>query len=107
MQQLKNSLSKQQEVFDGHKKDTELVKKLSLKISKVIAEKHKSYSEGELNKNCQKIIFIKNVSPEKKDLVEQTCLSRFTVDPENIKVCLEERKSKCPSFSIALTKVQI
>ena len=42
MQQLKKSLSKQQEVFDGYKKDNELVTKLSFKIAETIAKKRKA-----------------------------------------------------------------
>ena len=77
MQQLKKSLSKQQEVFHGYKKDNELVTKLSIKIAEAIAEKGKPYRDGEFI-NCLEI-FIENVSPEKKNLVEQISLSRFTV----------------------------
>ena len=107
MHQLKKSLSKQQEVFHGYKKDTELVTKLSFKISEAIAEKGKPYSDGEFIKNCLEI-FTTNVSPEKKNLVEQISLSRFTVArriddlSENIKVSLKDRISKCSALSIAL-----
>ena len=53
-------------------------------------------------------IFIKNVSPEKKYLVEQTSLSSFTVAgqiddlSENIEFSLNERIKKCSVFSIAV-----
>ena len=107
MQQLKKSLSKQQEVFHGYKKDNELVTKMSFKIDEAIAEKGKPYSDGEFIKNCLEIL-IENVSPEKKNLVEQISLSRFTVArriddlSENIEVSLKDRISKCSAFSIAL-----
>ena len=48
------------------------------------------------------------MSPEKKNLVEQISLSRFTVArriddlSENIKVSLKDRISKCSALSIAL-----
>ena len=106
MQQLKKSLSKQQEVFHGYKKDNELITKLSFKIAEAIAEKGKLYSDGEFIKNCLEI-FIENVSPEKKNLVEQISLSRFTVArriddlSENIEVSLKDRICKCSAFSIA------
>ena len=107
MHQLKKSLSKQQEVFHGYRKDTESVTKLSFKISEAIAEKGKPYSDGEFIKNCLEI-FTTNVSPEKKNLVEQISLSRFTVArriddlSKNIKVSLKDRISKCSALSIAL-----
>ena len=107
MQQLKKSLSKQQEVFHGYKKDNELVTKLSFKIAEAIAEKGKPYIDGEFIKNCLEI-FIENVSPEKKNLVEQIGLSCFTVArriddlSESIEVSLKDRISKCSTFSIAL-----
>ena len=50
----------------------------------------------------------KHLSPEKKNLVEQISLSRFTVArriddlSENIEVSLKDRISKCFAFSIAL-----
>ena len=68
MQQLKKSLSKQQEIFHGYKKDNKLVTKLSFKIAEAIAKKGKPYSDGEFIKNCQEI-FLENVSPEKKNIV--------------------------------------
>ena len=108
MRQLKkSSLGKQQEIFHGYKKDNELVTKLSFKIAEAIAEKGKPYSDGEFIKNCLEI-FIKNVSPEKKNLVEQVSLSRFAVArrvddlSENIEVSLKDRISKCSAFSIVL-----
>ena len=107
MQQLKKSLSKQQEIFHGYKKDNELVTKLSFKIAEAIAEKGKPYSDNGFIKNCREI-FVENVSPEKKNLVEQISLSRFTVArriddlSENIEVSLKNRISKCSAFSIAL-----
>ena len=76
MQQLKKSLSKQQEVFYGNKKETELDAKLSFKISEAISEKAMPYSDNEFSKNCLKI-FIENVSPDWKYLVEQICLSHL------------------------------
>uniref|UniRef100_H2ZD91 Uncharacterized protein n=1 Tax=Ciona savignyi TaxID=51511 RepID=H2ZD91_CIOSA len=58
-------------------------------------------------KSCLEI-FIENVSPEKKNLVEQISLSRFTMArriddlSENIEASLKDRISKCSAFSIAL-----
>uniref|UniRef100_H2Z350 SPIN-DOC-like zinc-finger domain-containing protein n=1 Tax=Ciona savignyi TaxID=51511 RepID=H2Z350_CIOSA len=64
-------------------------------------------NDGEFIKSCLEI-FIENVSPEKKNLVEQISLSRFTVArriddlSENIEASLKDRISKCSAFSIAL-----
>ena len=102
-------MSKQQEVFHGYKKETELGAKLNFKISEAIVEKGKPYNDGEFIQKCLKI-FIKNVSPDRKYLVEKRCLSRFTVARriedlfENIKVSLKEGISKCSAFGLALNE---
>ena len=58
--------------------DNELVTKLSFKISGVIAEKGKAYSNGEFTKSFLKL-FMRRVFPEKKYVKEQLSLSGFTV----------------------------
>ena len=63
-----------QEVFHAFAKDTELVAKLSIKISEVIAEKEKAYGDSEFIKSCLKL-FTRRVFPEKKFVVEQ--LTKF------------------------------
>uniref|UniRef100_H2YP50 SPIN-DOC-like zinc-finger domain-containing protein n=1 Tax=Ciona savignyi TaxID=51511 RepID=H2YP50_CIOSA len=66
-----------------------------------------NFDDGEFIKSCLEI-FIENVSPEKKNLVEQISLSRFTMArriddlSENIEASLKDRISKCSAFSIAL-----
>ena len=102
-------MCKQQKVFYGYKKEIELGAKLSFKISDAIAEKGMPYSDNEFIKNYLKM-FIENVTPDRKYLVEQICLSRFTVARrindlfKNIKLSLKKRISKCSAFSIALDK---
>ena len=88
-------------------KDPELVTKLSFKICESIAEKGKSFSDGEFIKSCLDI-FSDFVCPEKKYLLQQTSISRFTVSrridqlAENIQETLKERINKCTAYSLAL-----
>ncbi|CAM1308827.1 Uncharacterised protein r2_g1895 [Pycnogonum litorale] len=96
LEQMTKSIKKQQGVFTYHKKDSELVTKLSFKICESIAEKQKSFSDGEFIKSCLGI-FTDFTCPEKKHLLQQTSLSRFTVSrrinqlAENIEETLKER----------------
>ena len=72
-----------------------------------MAEKGKPFSDGEFIKNCL-TIFTEYACPEKKHLVEQASLSRFTVSrrtndlSDNIKETLKERLKSCEAFSLAL-----
>ena len=59
----KMSLS-MQEVFHAYVEDTELITKLSIEISKLIAENEIAYSDGEFIKNCFEL-FTKRMFPEK------------------------------------------
>lgn len=107
IEHLKNSIEKQQCVLPTYKKNSEVVTKLSYKLCECMAEKGKSYSDGEFIKNCL-TIFTEYACPEKKHLVEKTSLSRFTVSrrtkdlSDNIKETLKERLKSCDAFSLAL-----
>ena len=52
LEEMIKSLTKQQAVFTGYKKDSELVTKLSFKICELIAQNGKSFSDGEFIKDC-------------------------------------------------------
>jgi len=67
LEEMTKSLKKQQGVFTDYKKDPELVTKLSFKICESIAEKGKSFSDGEFIKSCLDI-FADFVCPKKKYL---------------------------------------
>ena len=107
LEEMTKSLKKQQGVFTRYMKDPELVTKRSFKICESIAEKGKSFSDGEFIKSCLDI-FSDFVCPEKKYLLQQTSLSRFTVTrridqlAENIQETLKERINKCTAYSLAL-----
>ena len=110
LEEMIKALKKQQGIlthFTSHKKDPELVTKLSFKICEAIAEKGKSFSDGEFIKSCLGI-FSDFVCPEKKHLIQQTSLSRFTVSrridqlAENIQETLKERINNCATYSLAL-----
>ena len=75
---LKNSIEKQQSVFTTYKKNSELLTKLSFKLCKCMSKKGKPFTDGEFIKQCL-TIFTEYACPEKKHLVEQISLSRFTV----------------------------
>ena len=96
IEHLKKSIIKQQGVFTTHKKDSELVTKLSFKLCESVAEKGKTFSDGKFIKYCL-TIFTEYAWPEKKHLTEQTSLSRFPVLhrtndlSDNIKEILKER----------------
>ena len=70
--------------------------KLSLRLCESMAEKGTAFGDGEFIKNCS-IIFTKYACQEKKHLVEQFSLSRFTVSCrtnhllDNIKETSRER----------------
>ncbi|XP_046863687.1 EPM2A-interacting protein 1-like [Xenia sp. Carnegie-2017] len=78
LEEMIKSLTKQQAVLTGYKKDSELITKLSFKICESLAENGKSFSGGEFVKSCLDM-FADFVCPEKKCLLQQTSLSRFTV----------------------------
>ena len=61
-----------QKVFYAYKKETEV------EISAVIGKKEKAYSDGEFIKNCLELV-TRRMFPEKKCVVEQPSLFRFTV----------------------------
>ena len=104
---LKKSFEKQQGVFTTYKKNSELVTKLSFKLCECLAEKGKPFSDGEFIKDCL-TIFTEYACPEKKHLVDQTSLSRFTVSrrtndlSDNIKETLKEKLKSCEAISLAL-----
>ena len=64
-------------MFSSYKKDSELVTRLSFKLCKSMTEKGKPLSDGEFIKSCL-TIFTEYACPDKKHLVEQTSLFRFT-----------------------------
>ena len=77
------------------------------KLCKSITDKRKPFSDGEFMINCL-TIFTGYACLERKHLVEQTSLSRFTVShrtndlSDNIKETLKERLKSCAAFSLAL-----
>jgi len=107
LEQMAKSIKKQQGVFTNYKKDSELVTKISYKISESIAEQGRSFSDGDFIKSCLGI-FTDFACPEKKHLLHQTSLSRFTVSrrinqlAENIEETLKERIRRCSAYSLAL-----
>ena len=104
IEHLKKSIEKQQGVFTTYKKNPELVTKLSFKLCECLAEKGKPFSDREFIKDCL-TIFTEYACPEKKHLVDQTSLSRFTVSrrtndlSDNIKETLKEKLKSCEAFS--------
>ena len=78
IEHLSTSIKKQQGVFTGYKKDSELVAMVSIKSCESMAKKESLSVEGEFIKHCL-AIFTENAWPGKKHLVEQTSFSRFTV----------------------------
>ena len=107
IEHLKKSFEKQQGVFTTYKKNSELVTKLSFKLCECLAEKGKPFSDGEFIKDCL-TIFTEYACLEKKNLVDQTSLSHFTVSrrtndlSDNIKETLKEKLKSCETFSLAL-----
>jgi len=76
--QLKKSLQGQQKMISLYKNDSQLGTELSFKFSEAIAEKGKAFSDGEFVKHCL-MILAERACPDKKYLMEQTGLSRFTM----------------------------
>ena len=107
IEHLKTSIEKQQIDFTTYKKNSELVTKMSFKLCECMAEKGKPFNDGEFIKNCLTIL-TEYACPEKKHLVEQTNLSRFTVSRRtndlsgNIKETLKEGLRSCEAFSLTL-----
>ena len=72
-----------------------------------MAEKGWSFGDGEFTKNSL-TIFMEYACPEKKHLVGQTSLSRYTVSrrtndlSDNTKETLKEILKSCAAFSLAL-----
>ena len=90
-----------------YKDNSQITTELSYKISEAIAEKGKAFSDGEFVKHCL-MIFAEWACPEKKYLIEQTSLSRFTVGrrtdalSSNLEDILAENASKFSYYSLAL-----
>jgi len=76
--QFKKSLQGQQKMTSLYKSDTQLGTELSFKLSEAVAEKAKVFSDGKFVMHCL-MIFAERACPDKKYLIEQTSLSRFTV----------------------------
>ena len=107
IEHLKNFIEKQQGVFTTCKKNSELLTKLSFELCECMTEKEKHFTSGEFIKQCL-TQFTEYAYPEKKHLLEQTSLSRFTVSCRindflyNIKETLKEKLKSCETFSPAL-----
>ena len=105
IEHLKNSIEKQQGVFNTYKKKLELLTKLSFNLCECMTEKGKPFTDGEFIKQCWRI-FTEYACPQKKHLLEQTSLSRFTVSCRIIdfsfKENLKERLKLCKAFNLAL-----
>ena len=92
-----------------YKDDSQITTELSYKISEAIAEKEKAFSDGEFVKHCP-MIFAEWACPEKKYLIEQTSLSRFTVGrrtddlSSHLEDILVENASKFLYYSLAVDK---
>ena len=106
---LKRSLQGQQKMISVYKDDSQITTELSYKISEVIAEKGKAFGDGEFVKHCL-MIFAERACPEKKYLIEQTSLSRFTVGrrtdalSSHLEDILAENASKFSYYSLALVE---
>ena len=104
---LKKSMQVQQKMMLTYKDDSELASIQSFKLSEAIAEKGKALSDGEFIKHCL-FIFSELACPEKKYLIEQTSLSRYTVArridtmASHLEDCLVENINKFSHFSSAL-----
>ena len=102
---LKKSMLGQQKMILTY--DSELASVLSFKLSEAIAEKGKPFSDGEFIKHCL-LIFAELACPEKKHLIEQTSLSRYTVARRidtmacHLEDALAENINKFSHFSLAL-----
>ena len=99
IEHLKNSIKKQG-VFTPHKKDSELVTKLSFKLCESMAENGKPFSDREFIKNCLAIF----TEYAKNHLAEQTSLSCFTV-LRRTKILKERFKLSVWLWMRALTSV--
>ena len=90
-----------------YKDDSQITTELSYKISEAIAKKGKAFSDGESVKHCL-MVFAERACPEKKYLIEQTSLSRFTVGcrtdalSSHLEDILAENASKFSCYSLAL-----
>ena len=104
---LKRLLQGQQKMILVYKDDSQITTKLRYKISKAIAEKGKAFSDGEFVKHCL-MIFAERARPEKKYLIEQIGLSRFTVRhrtdalSSHLEDILAENASKFSYYSLAV-----
>ena len=89
------------------RREEELVAKLSFKLCEFMAEEGKPFGDGEFIKSCL-AISTEYVCPEKKYLVDQTSLSRFTVTrrtndlQDNITETLKDKLKSCAAYSLAL-----
>ena len=106
---LKRSLQGQQKMISVYKDDSQSTTELSYKISEAIAEKGKAFSDGKFVKYCL-MIFAERACPEKKYLIEQTSLSRFTVGcrtnalSSHLVNILAENASKFSYYSLAVNE---
>ena len=104
---LKRLLQGQQKMISVYKDNSQITTELSYKISEAIAEKGKAFSDGEFVKHCL-MIFAERACPEKKYLIEQTSLSRFTVGLRTdtlssyLEDILAENASKFSYYSLAV-----
>ena len=103
---MKNSNKKQKGVLTSYRKDSELVTRLSFRLYEFM-QKKESLSATE-NSSVLLTIFTEFACPEKKQLAEQTDLSRFNLSrrtyhlSDNIKKTLTDRLKSCAAFSLAM-----
>jgi hypothetical protein len=75
---LKNKLTNQQNLFKTASKNSESVVKASFEISKILTKHLKPFADGELVKECLMVV-ADILFPDKKQLVSQISLSRMTI----------------------------
>ncbi|XP_066963213.1 general transcription factor II-I repeat domain-containing protein 2A-like [Macrobrachium rosenbergii] len=104
---LQKSLKGQQSVFAKKVKEYDASLKTSFLISQILAKRLKPYSDGEVVKECL-CVASDNMFPDKKKLVENISLSRYTVARRkdslsgNIESTMAKRVSAFSSYSVAL-----
>ena len=104
---LKKSRQGQQKMMLTYTDDSKLASVLSFKLNEAIAEKGKSFSDGEFIKH-RLLIIAELACPEKKHMIEQTSLSRYTVARRidtmacHLEDALAENINKFSHFSLAL-----
>lgn len=106
-EKLLKNLSGEQQTFKKMTSSNEIATKISLQISQQIVRAGKSFTEGELIKNCM-MLAVSELCPEKKKSFENVSLSRMTVQrrvtdiADNIKENLEQYSKKFKYYSIAI-----